>query len=60
MSRADFRGAAYALQKLMEAAQDEIDRGERKGVQRVYPRPDRSKVTIWRPWWFTRTFGRRA
>lgn len=34
MSVTEFRGAAYAIQRWMQAVQAEIDRGERKGAVR--------------------------
>lgn len=37
--RADFKGAAYAVQRFMEAAQAEIDRGERWGANRKWKFP---------------------
>jgi hypothetical protein len=46
MSRKDFQGSAYAFQKLMEAARDEIASGDRKGVKVTFATPDRETTHI--------------
>lgn len=51
MSRAEYRGSAWAVQQLMEAVQREIDRGERKGVTVRFRKANPAKTVIG---WFRR------
>lgn len=51
MSLDHFKGSAWAVRELMKASKAEIDRGERKGVTRLWKTANPAKVTIG---WFRR------
>lgn len=48
MSTDDHRGAAWGFKRLMQQAQDEIDRGERKGATRIWKTAHPAKTYIGR------------
>ena len=51
MSRAEYRGAAYAIQQLMESAKRDIDSGARKGATVLHAKSNPAKTHIG---WFKR------
>ena len=51
MSRAEYRGAAYAIQQLMESAKRDIDAGKRKGATIIHAKANPARTHIG---WFKR------
>lgn len=47
MSLDDFKGAAHAFRTFMQAAQQDIDTGARKGAERRFEKADGRQRVMW-------------